>query len=166
MILAAFASLHAQKPSFHCGPWVTNVSETGFTVVWTTPEKTFCRVEVAPDDGTPWALKERTGFYQVVSGLEPGRSYRYKVYGKVVTDDSDAYVVPVLNEAGVDLMLSGHHHEHIYMEKGSCGNDFPIIANDDTDRLEFTAGADGYKVVTFDQEGNAGHIYEVKTSEQ
>ena len=68
MILAAFASLHAQKPSFHCGPWVTNVSETGFTVVWTTPEKTFCRVEVAPDDGTPWALKDRSGFYQVVSG--------------------------------------------------------------------------------------------------
>ena len=83
-----------------------------------------------------------------------------------MTDDSDAYVVPVLNEAGVDLMLSGHHHEHIYMEKGSCGNDFPIIANDDTDRLEFIAGADGYKVVTFDQEGNAGHSYEVKTSEQ
>lgn len=379
-ILAAFTSLHAQKPAFQYGPWVTDVLETGFTVVWTTSEKTFCRVEVAPDDGTPWGLKNRQGFYQVisgrrqagtfhsveVSGLEPGRSYRYKVYGKVVADDRDAYgidygpefmmkcegnpsvktmnrnaqgcrffmlndihgndgryrsltkdvivdsmdffvmngdmvsyitdeeslhrhvfdvvkgivsrlpvvyargnhetrgrdahlfarncptstgepyymfrqgpvaflvldagedkpdmspeysgyadfdsyrqtqlewlksvvkdplfteallkvvlmhipaisnkkswygqkwvgdnFVPVLNAAGVDLMLSGHHHEHMYMETGSCGNGFPIIANDDTDRLEFTADADGYKVVTYDQEGNAGHVYEMKTS--
>ena len=91
----------------------------------------------------------------------PAISNKKSWYGQKWVGDN---FVPVLNAAGVDLMLSGHHHEHMYMETGSCGNGFPIIANDDTDRLEFTADADGYKVVTYDQEGNAGHVYEMKTS--
>ena len=46
--------------------------------------------------------------------------------------------LPVLNEAGVNLMLSGHHHNYLIREKGVCGNDFPIIANDDEERMDVT----------------------------
>lgn len=51
--------------------------------------------------------------------------------------------LPVLNEAGVDLMLSGHHHKLLTREKGECGNGFPIIANSNVDRLDFKADAKG-----------------------
>ncbi|MBQ2875290.1 MAG: purple acid phosphatase, partial [Bacteroidales bacterium] len=42
----------ARRPDIKCGPWVQNVSETEFTVLWTSGEKVFAWVEVAPDDGT------------------------------------------------------------------------------------------------------------------
>ena len=67
--------------------------------------------------------------------------------------------VPVLNQAGVDLMLSGHHHRHIYVQPGKCGNAFPILANDDTDRLEFEADVNGYVVRTYDMDGKQTSVY-------
>lgn len=68
---------------------------------------------------------------------------------------------PVLNGAGVTLMLSGHHHRHIHVEKGECGNDFQIIANDDTDRLDFTGTASGIEVRTYDPDGRLTHSYSI-----
>ena len=365
----------ARKPDIKCGPWVQNVSETEFTVLWTSSEKVFAWVEVAPDDGTAFESCARPRFYQTVSGrrvagtdhsirvsgLEPGKGYRYRIYGKVVKDDGNAYAthygparrsgikgggmirtydrnasgcrfvmlndihgkddryralakdiaadsidfllmngdmvsyignmdstlnhvfgtvpelvsdvpsvwvrgnhetrgrefhlmrryaptptgepyhlfrqgpvavlvldagedkpdgnaeysgtadfdsyrtqqlewlkqavkdslfieapvkvavmhipaimkagswygqkwvaahfLPVLNEAGVDIMLSGHHHKHIYVEAGECGNAFPILANDDTDRLEFEADAKGYVIRTYNQDGEETSSY-------
>lgn len=67
--------------------------------------------------------------------------------------------VPVLNGAGVDLMLSGHHHRHIMTEAGQCGNSFPIISNDDTDRLDFEADSQTIKVTTFNTENSVTHSY-------
>lgn len=372
--VAIFISLPsaAQKPAIQHGPWITNVTETGFTVVWTTSEKTFTWLEIAPDDGSALSACKRPRFYNTISGrrqagtlhsievtgLEPGKGYRYRIYGKIVTDDSSAYgtaygpesrmktaevrtfskksdkcsfvmvndihgndetfvaltrdivpdsidfflmngdmvsyindrefflqhvydpaselltsvplvyargnhetrgseahcfgqynptsteepyflfrqgpvafividvgedkpdshpeysgyadfetyrskqlewiktatrhpefseaplkvavmhipalkekdsdfaqlwvnehFLPVLNDAGIDLMLSGHHHTHIYVEAGQCGNDFPILANDDTDRLEFEASADGYMIRTVDTEGRTTAVY-------
>ena len=69
-------------------------------------------------------------------------------------------IVPALNEAGIDLMLSGHHHQHLYIKAQDCGNAFPIIANDDTDRLEFEADADGWRIWTYDMEGAQTHSYD------
>lgn len=31
----------ARKPDIKCGPWVQNVNETEFTVLWTSSEKVF-----------------------------------------------------------------------------------------------------------------------------
>lgn len=67
--------------------------------------------------------------------------------------------VPILNQAGVDIMLSGHHHRHIYVLPGECGNAFPILANDDTDRLEFEADVKGYVIRTYNMEGKQTSIY-------
>ena len=61
---------------------------------------------------------------------------------------------PILNEAGVDLMLSGHHHEFMHVEAGKCGNDFPVIVNDDETRLDFTATADNINIRICDQSGD------------
>lgn len=364
-------------PDVKYGPWVQNISETGFTVLWKSSQKDFAWVEIAPDDGTPFEMCSRPRFHQVVAGrriadvfhsvevkgLEPGKAYRYRIYAKVVENDENAYAVdygperrvkiagdgvirtldrnaagcrffmlndihgkdadykaltgdvdkaafdfmvmngdmfsyvssadsllrhvfhtvpkltssipvvytrgnhetrgreahllqdicptetgepyflfrqgpvaflvldggedkpddapeysgavefdsfretelewlreavenpefadapvkvaimhipalllpdswysqvwlnrhfvPVLNEAGVDIMLSGHHHKHIYVEPGECGNDFPILANDDTDRLEFEADSDsdGYTIRTYDLSGTLTHSY-------
>ena len=88
-----------------CGPWIQNVSETGFTLMWATADKSLSWVEVAPDDGTPFEAARRPGFYQTVAGkkytgtfhkvrvegLEPGKAYRYRILGKNVVDDSDPY---------------------------------------------------------------------------
>ena len=81
-----------------CGPWIQNVSETGFTLMWATADKSLSWVEVAPDDGTPFEAARRPGFYQTVAGkkytgtfhkvrvegLEPGKAYRYRILGKNV----------------------------------------------------------------------------------
>ena len=372
---AVFCGSAINYPDVEYGPWVLNVNETGFTVIWTSATKNLAYVEVAPDDDTPFELCDRPRFYNLVSGrrvadslhtvkvtgLEPGKAYRYRIYAKAVENDESAYgtdygperrvsarvdavvrtldskadrcrffmmndihnkaekyqalakgveksefdfflmngdmvsyinniedmmrdvfntvpeltssiptvyargnhetrgreahlfgkvcptptgepyymfrqgpvaflvldggedkpdsapeysgtvdfdsyraaelewirevakdpvfadapvkvavmhipalyrpsswyaqtwlnrnFLPALNAVGVDVMLSGHHHEHFLIKAGQCGNDFPIIANDDTDRLEFEADADGWSIKTFGMDGVQTHAY-------
>lgn len=87
------------------GPWIQNVTESELTLMWTTEGKSFSWVEVALDDGTPFEAAQRPRFYQTVAGkrftgtfhcvkiggLEPGVTYRYRIVGKEVVDDSDPY---------------------------------------------------------------------------
>ena len=111
LILAAALTLSAlgasalSKPDVKYGPWVQNVTETGFTVMWKSSLKNLSYVEIAPDDGTPFEACDRQRFYMVVdgrriadtfhkvhiSGLEPGKSYRYRIYGRAVENDDSAY---------------------------------------------------------------------------
>ena len=381
LVAAAFAALAGHDPDVKYGPWVQNVTETGFTVMWTSSLKNLAYVEIAPNDGTPFEFCDRQRFYNVyagrriadtfhsvdITGLEPGKEYRYRIYAKVVENDESAYgtdygpekrasasqdavirtldhnarkcrffmlndihgnrekyealaggvdrtgfdfllmngdmisdindadamlsrvfdvipqitsgipvmyargnhetrgrdahhfgrfcpnpsgqtyfmfrqgpvaflvldggedkpdsapeysgtvefdafrqaelewirevakdplfaeapvkvaimhipalrfpsswyaqtwlnenFVPALNEAGIDLMLSGHHHQHLYVKAEDCGNAFPIIANDDTDRLEFEADAEGWRVTTYDMSGSQTHAYDSTTIE-
>lgn len=44
--------------------------------------------------------------------------------------------MPILNEASVDLMLSGHWHRHVYIKEGERGNQFPILVNSNKHRLD------------------------------
>lgn len=377
MVLGMASMSAVNYPDVKYGPWVQNVSETGFTVMWKSSVKNFAWVEVAPDDGTPFEMYDRQRFYNVIAGrriagefhsvnikgLEPGKSYRYRIYAAVVDNDDSAYAVdygpyrrvkiagdgviktldknadkcrffmlcdihgkdenfkaltkdikknewdflvmngdmysyissadsllrhvfhvvpsitsslptvytrgnhetrgreahllqdfcptptgepyfvlrqgpvaflildggedkpdsapeysgtvefdafreaelewikeavkdpvfaeapikvavmhipallfpdswysqvwlnekfvPVLNAAGVDVMLSGHHHKHLNVKIGDCGNKFPIIANSNTDRLEFEADGKSWHIRTFDLEGKLTHSYDV-----
>ena len=34
---------------------------------------------------------------------------------------------PILNEAGIDLMISGHHHRFEIMKNDEKGNRFPVV---------------------------------------
>ena len=102
---AAVCLAQAPRASVQYGPWIQNVTETGFTVIFKTPEPTLAYVEVAPDDGSSFYNLERPRFYETVagrrvagtmhkihiSGLEAGKAYRYRVHGRQVIDDSNAY---------------------------------------------------------------------------
>ena len=87
------------------GPWISDITETGFTVNWITDYEALAYVETAPDDGTEFESAERTKHYQtimgrrhtgkehhvMVTGLEPGKTYRYRIGVTEVLDDTDPY---------------------------------------------------------------------------
>ena len=87
------------------GPWVQNVGENGFTVIWVTEKPSLDYVEVAPADGLPFESVERAKYYQSSNGrritrryhsvridnLEPGTEYRYRIVGEVIKDGSNPY---------------------------------------------------------------------------
>ena len=50
----------------------------------------------------------------------------------------NVHIVPLLNKAGVDLMIGADLHEAMYCEPGTMNNDFPIIVNNEARRLEVT----------------------------
>lgn len=97
--------LSVQAKIVSVGPWVTDLDETSITVMFTTEQDALTWVELAPDDGTDFYAMERPRYYQTVAGrrttgtlhkvriegLQPGTAYRYRVCGKFVLDDSDAY---------------------------------------------------------------------------
>ena len=101
-LFTVFGVLSAQKPQkakVLCGPYLQCVSETGFTVIWTTDVEAVGWVEIAPNDGTHFYNTERDKYYDtrgngilpigkihkvVVDGLEPGTTYRYRIMNKGV----------------------------------------------------------------------------------
>lgn len=87
------------------GPWLSDVTETSFTVNWVTEYEALAYIELAPDDGTAFEAQERPQYYQTlmgrrvtgkdhritVTGLEPGKTYRYRIAITEVLDDTDPY---------------------------------------------------------------------------
>ena len=69
--------------------------------------------------------------------------------------------IPLLNDAGIDLMLSAHVHVYSVLEPGGCGNDFPIVTNSCDERLEFDADSKGIRLRTFDMEGKQQHALDL-----
>ena len=104
-VFMAMCSLPAAASNLLYGPWVTNVTETGFTVLWVTENPSLDYVEIAPADGSSFDGRTREKFYQTSHGrrtagtyhcvridsLKPGTEYRYRIVGKVVEDDSNIY---------------------------------------------------------------------------
>ena len=82
------------------GPYLQAVSESEATIVWITDVEALSWVEVAPEDGKHFYYKDRQKFYQTyfgkrvtgtlhqvrVTGLEPGKKYRYAVASKEVLE--------------------------------------------------------------------------------
>lgn len=89
------------------GPWVTDVTETGFTVLWTSFQQSMCWLEVAPDDGTSFYSEPRQKFFDTVAGrsvmsdfhsirvegLEPGHAYRYRIFGRNIELTKPAHAI-------------------------------------------------------------------------
>ena len=108
-VVLLFASLVfsavASASNLLYGPWVCNVTENGFTVLWVTEKPSFDYVEIAPADGSAFDGQYREKYYQTSHGrrtagtyhcvridsLQPGTEYRYRISGKVVEDDSNIY---------------------------------------------------------------------------
>ena len=142
ILLAVPAAVFAGSNLIY-GPWVHNVSEHGFTVIWVTEKPSLDYVEVAPDDGSAFEAKERPKYYQTafgrrsagryhsvrIEGLDPGTSYRYRVVGQVVTDDSSAYRLTY----GPKLLISQKKNPSVRTLDSSAGtcrfsmvNDIPL----------------------------------------
>lgn len=63
------------------------------------------------------------------------------------------HIVPMLNSAGIDLMIGADLHEFMLCEKGTMGNRFPIIVNDDARRLDFSYADGVITVETWNADG-------------
>ena len=50
----------------------------------------------------------------------------------------NVHMVPMLNKAGIDLMIGADLHQHMYCEPGTMGNRFPILVCDEARRLDFS----------------------------
>lgn len=100
------------------GPWLQQVTEEGFTVVWATTIDAVSWVEVAPDDGSHFYAVERPKYYDShigrrrigklhrvrVEGLEPGRSYRYRLMQQAVLNDQGNRRVVLGEGYGSDIL--------------------------------------------------------------
>lgn len=58
--------------------------------------------------------------------------------------------LPVLNEAGVDLMICGHTHRYAFIDKNTEGNKFPIIVMNNNCRMDLTIDKTSIKAKTID----------------
>lgn len=121
MIVLWAGTVNAQKPQrakIVCGPYVQCMTETSFTVIWTTDVDAVAWVEVAPDDGTHFYNKERDKYYDargngvfpigkihkvVVDGLEPGSTYRYRVMNRGVIAYNGSGNVQYMHGSGTDV---------------------------------------------------------------
>ena len=48
----------------------------------------------------------------------------------------NVHFVPLLNDAGIDLMIGADLHEFMYCAPGTMNNSFPILSNDDVRRVD------------------------------
>lgn len=127
MIVLWAGTVNAQKPQrakIVCGPYAQCMTETSFTVIWTTDVDAVAWVEVAPDDGTHFYNKERDKYYDargngvfpigkihkvVVDGLEPGSTYRYRVMNRGVIAYNGSGNVQYMHGSGTDVYKGEPH---------------------------------------------------------
>lgn len=64
-------------------------------------------------------------------------------------NDLKAKMLPILNRANIDLMVSGHTHEFAFHEKNKAGNAFPVIvgSNRSATRIDIKDGKIKAKVI-------------------
>ena len=62
--------------------------------------------------------------------------------------------VPLLNKAGVDLMIGADLHQYFYHPAGTMNNNFPILVNDDESRLDVRVERGHIYVTVYDEAGN------------
>lgn len=100
------------------GPYLQNVTENSFTVVWTTTGPAVGWIELAPKDGTNFYNVERPKYYDqrcmgrkpigtlhkvTVSGLQPGTTYRYRVMCRGVISQNNRASIIYDSGYGLDL---------------------------------------------------------------
>ena len=72
-------------------------------------------------------------------------------------------LLPLLNEAGIDVMLSGHNHAYSFRKAGSMnGNEFPILVNSNNDRVEVKVNKSEIRMNVIDATGKLLHEHVIK----
>ena len=107
-LLTTAAALAQPRIRIEHGPYLQNVTEEGFTVVWNSTADAAGWVELAPDDGSHFYAAERPKFYDShlgrqrigrmhsvrISGLQPGTTYRYRIMQRgVVLNEGNKRVI-------------------------------------------------------------------------
>ncbi len=70
------------------------------------------------------------------------------------------YFVPILNKANVNIWLAAHKHQWREDKPGQLSDaNFPVIINDDCERLEVTVTKKGVNLKSFDPDGKQTHTY-------
>lgn len=75
----------------------------------------------------------------------------------IVTDDPNTpeeytaiqlekHFKPLFNEIGIDIVISGHTHRHILVEKGERDNNYPILTNDNEDVMLVHSDKEGISI--------------------
>ncbi len=119
-VTVLLAGIACGQPSVRVahGPYLQQVTEDGFTVVWTTTVDAAVWVEVAPDDGSHFYAAERPKYYDTylgkrrtgqlhrvrVEGLQPGTTYRYRLMQQAVLCDEGNRRVILGEGYGSDLL--------------------------------------------------------------
>lgn len=67
--------------------------------------------------------------------------------------------LPILNKAGVDLMLCAHLHKYVYSGPGENGAEFPILVNSNDFAVKVQAGKRNMSVVVVDRDGKELNRY-------
>lgn len=63
------------------------------------------------------------------------------------------HIVPLLNDAGINLMIGADLHEFMYCEPGTMNNSFPILVNDDVRRLDCSYDSGKLTLTMFNADG-------------
>jgi hypothetical protein len=72
------------------------------------------------------------------------------------------YYGPVLEQAGIDLMLSGHLHKNDWIPADSTGFGYPLLITSNHNFTEVTADEEKIVLKLKDIEGKVVETYEVK----
>ena len=70
--------------------------------------------------------------------------------------------VPILNEAGIDLWLSGHIHKYRLNKAGENGCNFPVMCNPNVCRLDAEVTANSVNINIYDVNATRLHTYQIK----
>ena len=67
--------------------------------------------------------------------------------------------MPILNDAGIDLMLCGHLHRYLFLDKGDANNRFPILVNANRTRLDAIVDRQEIRLSVVDADGKTRHTH-------
>ena len=67
--------------------------------------------------------------------------------------------MPILSNAGIDLMICAHTHRYMFIEKGKDGNNFPILVNSNTEIIDAKISSNGITIKIIDETGNMNKTF-------
>lgn len=69
---------------------------------------------------------------------------------------------PVLNSAGIDLMMSAHTHKNAFYDKGKSGFNYPVLVNSNNTFVEVVVDNEGIKAEVKGTDGGILNNYTIK----
>ena len=67
--------------------------------------------------------------------------------------------LPLLNQAGIDLMLCGHIHSYAYYPKGHQGADFPVLQNSNEESVRIKVDKTALDMQVLNRKGESLHKF-------